>query len=379
MQPQWQTYLPLETVSVPLQSQFAPSHVDLNGDGIEDVLTWAMKGTEHWFHALSGSDGSVIWTFVDSRNFGTWDRYAFPAPDLNQDGIRDLLITQPPFRQPTSGMGPDPGNLYAISGVDGSVIWENRTLGYLDPGYGSSTMYRRLNIQFGLPMGDLDRDGTSDVAVVSEEYNFPVDNRFKILLVDGSDGSFTGIWEDFPGDLAPFFPRDRIGWPTRFRLGDTDGDGYVEMAFGVAAHGYVCSSTGLLGKHLVTIGRRTLFAPREIAAGDGFEYHLDVPRGANCRFHLLLSGAFVADDTGFHVGDWDTSLAVGPALSWSQAHPPFHDVLDGNGYATVPMRLPGKAVLAGRSIYARAWIEEPGRPGEVRTMTSLAITRVRPR
>ncbi len=91
---------------------------DLDGDGISDVAC----GVNFWdeeptLWAVSGSDGSTIWT--SSSHNGIYSNEGFKwFPDVNGDGKREILMATP------GGYAPPGRTLYLISGADGSTIWE---------------------------------------------------------------------------------------------------------------------------------------------------------------------------------------------------------------------------------------------------------------
>ena len=82
---------------------------DLNGDGIDDV--GAIDTSD--VYALSGKDGSTIWTW--SKAFARAYLYSARC-DLNDDGVWDLLVSD-------RSHSPGTLELCALSGKDGSMIW----------------------------------------------------------------------------------------------------------------------------------------------------------------------------------------------------------------------------------------------------------------
>ncbi len=91
---------------------------DLDGDGTSDVAC----GVNFWdeeptLWAVSGADGSVIWT--SSAHNGIYSDEGFKSfPDVNGDGRREILMATP------GGYAPPGRCLYLISGADGTTIWE---------------------------------------------------------------------------------------------------------------------------------------------------------------------------------------------------------------------------------------------------------------
>jgi len=78
---------------------------DLNGDGIKDIVI-----TQNGVIALNGSDGSILWHYIDSQ---VGDRPSIAIGDLNNDGVPEIVLA----------IYSPPGAI-ALHGNDGSVYWE---------------------------------------------------------------------------------------------------------------------------------------------------------------------------------------------------------------------------------------------------------------
>ena len=91
---------------------------DLDGDGISDVACGVnFWDTEPTLWAISGADGSTIWT--SSVYNGIYSDEGFKwFPDANGDGKREILMATP------GGYAAPGRSLYLISGADGLTIWE---------------------------------------------------------------------------------------------------------------------------------------------------------------------------------------------------------------------------------------------------------------
>jgi len=127
---------------------------DLNGDGIPDLMAGSpTASTSGHFRngvvkALSGIDGSVLWSYYGTADFVSWGRKIIPARDVDGDGINEVVYSSP--TAPAQGFWQS-GILAVFSGATGQLLWQLE---------GSSDLMRLG--QTATVVGDVDLDGALD-------------------------------------------------------------------------------------------------------------------------------------------------------------------------------------------------------------------------
>jgi hypothetical protein len=138
---------------------------DLNGDGINDLMTCQFSGT--MAHAYLGvGDGTYAAPLVTDLGFN-WSLY-LQTPDLNADGIPDLVIVQ--------GLFTNNGTVRSFLGL-GDGQFSAKAARYIPPD------------PRGLTIGDLDDDGTPDVIVPTWGHSISSPGKLTVTYGSGS-GSF---------------------------------------------------------------------------------------------------------------------------------------------------------------------------------------------
>ena len=159
---------------------------DLNGDGTPDIIVGSpLASTQGLFKngsvkALSGADGSLIWSYFGSANFLGWGSKIIPARDIDGDGINEVISSNPGAS--TNGLWQN-GVIAAFSGATGQLVWQ------LD----GSTDLTQLGETAAI-VGDIDLDGVLDfvLGVPHHSANGMLDAG-QIRCVSGLTGST--IWQ----------------------------------------------------------------------------------------------------------------------------------------------------------------------------------------
>ncbi|MEM7203240.1 MAG: hypothetical protein AAF628_23460 [Planctomycetota bacterium] len=229
---------------------------DVNGDGHADYAIAREVGSSisSFIEAISGYDGQPFWSVNETTGAGVGrlGHSLAAAGDRDGDGWPEILVGDP-------GHNVNSGQATVYDGATGAV------LARLGPGSPSDFM----GVVVG-DAGDIDGDGTSDYAVSSTGY--PSGSGWgRVQIYSGADFSFLRSWS---GDSAPLeFGVAAIG------LGDIDGDGIADMAFGArgssSGDGYIRVMSGRFSfvrweKRLSTHTLRGLIATPD-RDGDGFK------------------------------------------------------------------------------------------------------------
>jgi hypothetical protein len=179
---------------------------DVNGDGINDIavgepilsIGW-MKGNAHVF---SGTDGSVLHTWMGSTPGDGFGYSVAPAGDVNADGMADVIVGAP-FAKAD---GKVTGRFEVRSGATGQII---RSLN-ANPGlthFGSSVA----------GIGDLNGDGYSDVIVGAPKSS---GNKGSGFVYHGGTNVL---------GLSPSFSVAASGFLTSAAMGDLNSDGRSDL------------------------------------------------------------------------------------------------------------------------------------------------------
>ena len=204
---------------------------DLDGDGIgdyvigapsEDVVVGGNTVVDHGVaYAYSGADGSLLWTSTPQTQEASifYGRVASVGGDLNGDGTPDLITSAV---QATSSVGLQTGLAYAVSGSDGSILYQMES--------GNAAFNNFGGFGWSITgLTDLDGDGVRDIGVGA-----PYEGVAGTHVRDGSVSFFSGA---SGASFGTYFEEERqaerlFGWTVR-EVGDLNGDGVPEI--GVSA------------------------------------------------------------------------------------------------------------------------------------------------
>jgi hypothetical protein len=230
------------------------SGVDLTGDGGDELVVGCFGGHRvYGFSSIGSSDSFEVYQL--SGDFG----YGVAAPDVDGDGVHDLIVTDPDtYAYDTSLMlGPLSGSYYADRDRDDSASY-------------SSFIYALAGV-----IGDVDGDGYEDFAVGDYAYNTyvhlggsstPLSDGYALRISEGIDDVDGG---DLNGDGTDDLVMTNYGeaWvflgpiPTgtvstssadgyfsdagrAISIDDVDGDGYDDLLIGDSGDSTMGSGNG---------------------------------------------------------------------------------------------------------------------------------------
>jgi hypothetical protein len=232
---------------------------DLNGDGIEDVAVGAPgpqgviplppdpqdpRPRPEWGRVFifSGATGDLILSLLpDDLDFLVFGASVAPLGDVNGDGITDIAVGAPVYLSYW-------GEVYAFSGHDGSQIWTTREL---EPSPGERQEIASLGAYLA-DIGDLNGDGRRDLLAAAPFHDYDPNPASWLIagkgyVIDGSDGTILRT-HDNPTPTS----NDMFGVGPGV-VGDQDGDGVEDYAFGESGVGIVHLFSGASGSPITDL------------------------------------------------------------------------------------------------------------------------------
>ncbi|HWH30678.1 MAG TPA: hypothetical protein VNU26_17275 [Mycobacteriales bacterium] len=313
---------------------------DVDGDGLQDVLTLSFEAGTLVLQARRGTDAALLWSRDLADGFGA---LAFPVGrDLTGDGADDLLYVVTAGTEQLVVEESEAAGSYeyradlttsvgVVSGADGTTVWETTRDGDLDERYSWSTdpagltwrseYVLRSTALAVLPLvsDDVTGDGVADVALSSIDLDVDasyagagalvawaddVDERVRsgtsAVLLDGPTGTAVADREVAgQAAISVLLPvgqvvadgRGELLWTTE-RVGDLD---------------TVCA--GALDVQQCTGGEREAAVELELLSGPGLTRHWAVTTPGGLAWPFPLGHDVDGDgaaDLGLHV-DWPGS------------------------------------------------------------------------
>ena len=224
------------TLNVPLVgSNSSPKCVDLNNDGILDIVIGAGKNEFDYSRiaviAIDGKNGDTLWTAPALDQM-----YGTPIfQDVNNDGTPDVFISGRAL------------NFFCLNGKNGNQIWKYKLLShdYTPEGLARFNFYNPIFVE------DLDEDGAEDLLLLNsgnvDAKPYDTLNRHPgvLMLVSSKTGSVLSI-DTVPGGKESYMS------PVVYDFGQ---DGTREIIFGsggetVSGNLYSVSFQDLLDRNL---------------------------------------------------------------------------------------------------------------------------------
>jgi len=366
----WQRRFPSSRYPSMLTRNTAHTFEDLDGDLIPDcVAVWTnfdlITGLwDHSVQAFSGLSGAMLWENRASTSVGNL-LSAVTEHDLTHDGKDDVILANGSV-------------IKMISGSDGATVWSFDPTSILQaagpPGW---TYLQPLNPA----LLTWDPSASAMRLVLPIKYwQVQVNSVFRVELAHFDP--YTGAFLNFatlPDDIEPWFSdtfQNSRGDSPIFALGDMDRDGLQEIGIGVPAPAYDVIFNGLIPRHLVTLGLRTLEIPAQLPIGMAAPVRVSIPSAILHDFYLVGSRSFDRRG-GVRFEGWRTHLADDPWLTWSTASRAFSGTLNAVGVGQTLITVPNHAALIGSTLYTRAVVLAPGGQ-EIWTLSTLGISEIVP-
>jgi hypothetical protein len=184
------------------------SSEDFTGDGIPDIVVGTGPGAPTNVRILNGATGTAIFNISPFEAAFTGGVYV-AAGDITGDGVPELVIT------PDEGGGP---RVSIFSLVNGTATVRCNFLGIDDSNFRGGCR---------AALGDVNKDGTPDVAVSAGFLGGPRTALFDGKTVLATPTRLVGDFFAFPGSDATTLRNGVF-----VAAGDVNGDGFADLIFG---------------------------------------------------------------------------------------------------------------------------------------------------
>ena len=299
---------------------------DVNGDGRADLIVGAITDDNDVENSgsarvLSGSDGSILYTFYGDSEFSLFGFSVSGAADVNGDGTPDLIVGA---RNGVRNDGVQAGTARVLSGSDGSVLYN----------FGGDSSRDHFGDSVS-SAGDVNGDGTPDLIVGVPDDDINGSSSGSARVLSGSDGS---ILYTFSGDSSrDFFGSSVSG------AGDVNGDGRADLIVGAASDDNNGSNSGH-ARVLSGIDGSILYGFNGDNAGDSFgfsvsdagdingdgigDFIVGSPSGNDGGYvRVFVSQTFLPEDD---VITWETPITITSDTDISNLGGPIHLAADFN-------------------------------------------------
>jgi hypothetical protein len=206
---------------------------DVNGDGVPDLSAGAMDaGRKNGGEAyvLSGADGTIVHTLKPAGNPNVFGQFfASGAGDINADGVPDVFVADYNALRGSKDLndqfGAGTGRAYVFSGLDGARLYVLNAE-HKDDGFGP-----------GRGIGDVNGDGYGDLIVAAYTSSAGAPFAGKAFVYSGRDGALLRTITDTVA--GEFLGVDALA------AGDVNGDGLTDYILTTFNSVYIVAGTPL--------------------------------------------------------------------------------------------------------------------------------------
>ena len=235
-----------------------PAIGDLDNDGKLEAVFFSGDGN---VYALNGESGSILWRF----EAGVQVMSSAALADIDDDGRLEVIFGAVGPRISFWKLEPRYGDIYALNGEDGSVLWRRRV------GSEENSFYLGYKAFSSPSLGDIDGDGKLEI-IISSRIGW-------IFTLNGEDGSI--LWKHYNGCFDIVYNSPVIG--------DINGDNQLDVLY--ASFFGLYGLDGLNGTEILCYGREEFYyAPTLIDLDNDSKLEL-VERGDHRILAFRISGA----------------------------------------------------------------------------------------